>query len=317
MIARLTWLRSWRFRLLILLALGTLAAAGAVAYVHYWHARPIGHGPTRIPLPPRASAQPWSDRPVLLLGLGDSITAGFGASPGHSYFSRLSKRRANSPLDVDCYSLAEVLPQLRVDNAALSGSTSLELEDILLPRVPVHSPEVFGIVVLTTGGNDVIHNYGRTPPREGEMYGATWDQAQPWIANYRARLTRILEGIGQRFPGGCEIFVGNIYDPTDGLGDIEHAGLPAWRDGLRIHAAYNAVIADVCRDRPGTHVIDLRAAFLGHGIHCAQWWRKTYDAQDPRYWYYDNLEDPNDRGYDAIFRLYLGEISRTVPLRLE
>jgi hypothetical protein len=34
---------------------------------------------------------------------------------------------------------------------------------------------------MTTGGNDLIHWYGATPPREGAMYGASLAQAQPWI----------------------------------------------------------------------------------------------------------------------------------------
>ena len=34
-----------------------------------------------------------------------------------------------------------------------------------------------------------------------------------------------------------------------------------------------------------------------------------YDALDPHYWYYANLEDPNERGYDAIRRLFLIQMS--------
>ncbi len=34
-----------------------------------------------------------------------------------------------------------------------------------------------------------------------------------------------------------------------------------------------------------------------------------YDRTDPHYWYQDNLEDPNDRGYDALRRLFLREIA--------
>ncbi|MBC8117927.1 MAG: hypothetical protein H7062_26345 [Candidatus Saccharimonas sp.] len=48
----------------------------------------------------------------------------------------------------------------------------------------------------------------------------------------------------------------------------------------------------------------MRAEFLGHGIHCTH------------YWYWDNLEDPNDRGYDAIRRLFLIEMARILPAKL-
>jgi hypothetical protein len=52
---------------------------------------------------------------------------------------------------------------------------------------------------------------------------------------------------------------------------------------------------------------------MGHGIHCLQFWREHYHADDPHYWYFDNLEDPNDRGYDALRRLFLIEMARALP----
>lgn len=296
---------SLRRRLKWLVAIGLLLIATAVFYLVFWHARPIGSGPTNISVRVVSRKDKWFEQPTVLLGLGDSITDGFGAGPGRSYFSRLAAVNPDPELGNGGYSLRTKVGTLTAINDAVSGATSLELEQDFLPRVKVQPVEVRGIVVLTIGGNDVIHNYGRTPPREGAMYGASWEQAQPWIANFRDRLNRILDGIDQKFPGGCEVFVGNIYDPTDGVGDIEHAGLPAWRDGLRVLAAYNAVIKEVCDSRENAHLVDLHTAFLGHGIHCLQFWRSHFRVDDPHYWYFDNLEDPNDRGYDAILRLSL------------
>jgi hypothetical protein len=158
--------------------------------------------------------------------------------------------------------------------------------------------------------------YGRTPPREGAMYGATLDEARPWIDNFEGRLDEILNGLGDKFPGSYHIFLLNIYDPTDGIGDIEHTGLPAWDDGLEILAEYNAIIADACERRDDTTLVDIHAEFMGHGIHSRQFWRSTYDSDDPGYWYYANLEDPNDRGYDAIRRLSLIEMARVLPALL-
>ena len=206
--------------------------------------------------------------------------------------------------------LSAVLPSLRVTNLAVSGSTSIEHIERQLPRLPMADSNLLGIIVITTGGNDLIHNYGRTPPREGAMFGATSAEASPWIKNFEVRLESILTAINSRFPGGCRIFLANIYDPTDGVGDIQHAGLPSWPDGLRILATYNDVIRR-CADRhENVHLVDLHSAFLGHGIHCAQFWRKNYDAHDPHYWYHVNLEDPNERGYDAIRRLFLIEMAK-------
>lgn len=55
---------------------------------------------------------------------------------------------------------------------------------------------------------------------------------------------------------------------------------------------------------------------MGHGIHCRQFWHRHYDSTDPHYWDFDNLEDPNDRGYDAIRRPFLIETARGLPGRL-
>ena len=173
------------------------------------------------------------------------------------------------------------------------------------------APDTLGIVVITTGGNDLIHNYGRTPPLERAMYGATLAQAKPWIENFGQRLEAIMQGINNRFPAGCQIFLANIYDPTDEVGDIQRAGLPAWSEGAEVLDAYNDAIRLCVQKHPNMHLIDFHASFLGHGIHCVQFWTKHYDAQDPHYWYFTNLEDPNERGYDAIRRLFLNEIVKS------
>jgi len=206
--------------------------------------------------------------------------------------------------------LQVVLPHLRFTNLAVSGSTSGEHVVHQLPKLPNARSNVVALVVITTGGNDLIHNYGKTPPRDGAMFGATWDQAVPWVTNFDQRLEGMVKQINGHFPAGCHIFLANIFDPTDGVGDIENAGLPAWKDGSKIVAACNDVIRRCAARHSFVHLVDIHEAFLGHGIHCAQFWSAYYDAKDPHYWYYSNLGDPNERGYDVIRRLFLLEIAR-------
>jgi hypothetical protein len=172
--------------------------------------------------------------------------------------------------------------------------------------------DMFGVVVITTGGNDVIHDYGRTPPRDGAMYGATLEQAKPWIEAFEGRLAAILDGVEAHFPGGCEIFLANIYDPTDGAGDIENAGLglPRWPDGMNVLRSVNDVIARAASSRKNVHLVNIRDTFLGHGIHYRDKGNRNYHADDASYWYYENLEDPNDTGYNAIRRLFLAEMAK-------
>ncbi len=203
--------------------------------------------------------------------------------------------------------LFKVLPNLASENLAVSGSTSLD-HAIVVDSLERKPDDTFGIVVMTTGGNDLIHSYGRRPPVEGAMYGASLNQADPWIENFRQRLSRMLDTITKKFPGGCEIFIGDIYDPTDGVGDAPSIFLPPWPDGLAIHARYNEVINEIASKRDNVHVVPLHQTFLGHGSHCRQFWRANYDSADPHYWFYSNIEDPNDRGYDAIRRVFLNTI---------
>ena len=73
---------------------------------------------------------------------------------------------------------------------------------------------------------------------------------------------------------------------------------------------FNGVITETCNSYTNVHLVDFHAAFLGHGIHCRNFLNPNYRKEDPHYWYFMNLEDPNSRGYDAIRRLFLVEMSK-------
>ena len=271
-----------------------------------------GHGPAGPTVARGAFAKPWSTNQFVLLGIGDSVTAGYGATLHHSYFELLQANDdSRDPALTGC-DLHHVLPNLTVRNDAVSYTVSAEhLRDQVL-HLKRHPQSVRGIVVITTGGNDLIHDYGRGPARDGALYGCQYEQAVVWKETFRGRLHGILDGVIAQFPGGCDVFLANIYDPTDGVGDIEHANLllPAWPDGRKVLPLFNQVIAETCRDYPNVHLVDFYSEFLGHGIHCANWMNHHYRKADPHYWYYDNLEDPNDRGYDAIRRVFLNEMAK-------
>jgi len=304
-------------RLIVLVTLGISLALTVAAWNHYRFARPVGEGPAGPAVSREAFQKAWSSRRVVVLGLGDSVTQGLGASTGsYAYFQRLIHNPPKEFADMQGICLSHVLPNLESLNLAISGTTSIECVDYQLPKLKPYDAATFGVVVMTTGGNDVIHNYGRTPPREGAMYGATVDQIDDWVKNYDARLDSIADKVRETFPGGCHIFLANIYDPTDGDGDIVYAGLPAWADGVKVLQKYNDAISRFAERHTNVTMIDMRGAFLGHGIHCTQFWHHAYCAADPHYWYWDNLEDPNDRGYDALRRLFLIEMSRVLPDKL-
>ncbi|EAQ78696.1 SGNH/GDSL hydrolase family protein [Blastopirellula marina] len=296
-------------RLVAISAAGLLLVSCAIFYVQYFMLRSIGSGPAGPPVDPAPFARVWTDRPVRLIGIGDSVTAGLGAdSPSHTYFNRLIANPDDEFPELQGLCLSKVLPNLEEDNFAISGSTSRDHLHVLEDRLETHASEEFGLVVMTSGGNDLIHSYGRAAPKECAMYGATLAEAKPWIDAFRTRLEEMLVKIEASFPGGCEIYLADIYDPTDGIGDAPSIYLPNWNDGLAIHAKYNEAIYEVAASHPNVHIVPLYKTFLGHGAHSGQFWRATYVADDPHYWFYENVEDPNDRGYDAIRRVFLNTI---------
>lgn len=305
-----------RKRLLFLACVFVFAIAGSLATIDLFYSRPVGSGPAGPPVDRAAFTKIWTDRPVRVIGIGDSITAGLGAdSPSHTFFNRVIVNPEDEFEDMRGISLSAVLGNLQYENFAISGSESCWHRDMIHDRLG-STDDAFGIVLMTSGGNDLIHNYGRSPSRECAMYGATLEQAKPWIDNYRDRLREMFSMISERFPLGCEIYIGDIYDPTDGVGDAPSIFLPDWPDGLAIHAKYNNIIREVSTEFDHVHVVPLYETFLGHGSHCRQFWRATYDRDDPHYWFYANIEDPNDRGYDAIRRVFLNTIvenSQLVP----
>ncbi len=293
-------------RPLVLIYVAVIAALGAIwIRQRFFPLHGIGEGPAGPSVELESFQRVWHDDPVVVLGLGDSVTAGYGSTPGHSFVQRLTAPPVDEYADMKGRDLASVFPRMTVLNKAISGSTSSAVVKNELIRLAPFPADALGVIILSTGGNDLIHDYGRTPPRPEAMYGARFDQVGPWIAEYASRLDGIVARLEELFPGGAEIFMLSIFDPTDGIGDIANAGLPAWPDGLAILAAYNQAIAECAKRHAHVHLVDVHAAFLGHGIHCDQAWRATYRAGDPGYWLYGNLEDPNDRGYDCIRRLIL------------
>jgi lysophospholipase L1-like esterase len=296
--------------LAVITAAGFMLVSWTICFEYFRQGRPVGHGPAGPRIRREAFSRVWTGRQVVLVGLGDSITAGFGARKGHSYFDRLVANPADEFDEMRGICLSQVLTGLRFTNLAVSGSTSLDHLERQFSHLPTFDSNVVGLVVLTTGGNDLIHNYGRTPPSDQAMYGAAFEQAIPWIAGFGNRLEQMIGQLEALFPGGCHVFLANIYDPTDGKGDIESAGLPAWSDGMKVLAAFNGLIGRCAKEHPRVHLVDLHSVFLGHGLHCTKFWSRHYDASDPHYWYGENLEDPNERGHDVIRRLFLKEIAK-------
>jgi len=310
---------SFRLRVGVLAASLIMLAAGYFVYrcCVGFLLLPMGEGPAGPAVSMEHFEEVWTEESVVLIGVGDSITRGLGASARHTYFNLLVKNDDEQYPDMKGRDLGSVLPKLEAENFAQDYTVTAEHLESQLSKIETYPEEVKGIIVITSGGNDLIHDYGRSEPKDGAMYGARYEQATGWVENMKGRIKGLVEGLTAKFPGGCEIFLGNIYDPTDGASDPEWVGLPKWRDGSKILALANEKIAEVCAEYENVHLVDIHSEFLGHGIHCLEFWRKNYRWGDAHWWYYTNLEDPNRRGYDAIRRLFLVEMVKVLPAKLE
>ena len=137
--------RSSSRRLKVLIWVGMLLFAGIYGFKYFWLEHPVGTGSAGPVVSRELFESVWSDRDVLLIGLGDSVTAGLGAQPtSKSYFNRLVKTTDDDADGIAGICLSRVLPKLTHKNFARSGSNSIENLAYLVPQVQVQSQETFG-----------------------------------------------------------------------------------------------------------------------------------------------------------------------------
>lgn len=303
--------KSHRRHILILAAVGVVLLTGAIFFRHYYLRipPPVGEGPAGPAVPRKPFAEVWSRQRVLVVGLGDSIVVGEGAKEGYGCFARLIANPPGEDGPMQGLCLKSVFPNLEVLNMAVSDTTSCGHAELQVPQIPPQGPNVLGIAVISSGGNDLLDFLNTGRPKDCALYGATLQQAEPWIAAYEQRLDAMLAQLETSFPGGCHIFMFNLYDPSDGDGPAPFLPALKWPDAMKV-LRDNETIARCLARHPTAHLIDLHSLFMGHGFACARFWASTYRPEDPHFWYFTNWEDPNDRGHDAIRRLLLVEMAR-------
>ena len=128
-------------RLIGLLAAGVVLVGAAGLYLYLTFSLPVGEGSAGPAVPRAAFARPWTVRPVLLVGLGDSVTAGFGARRGYGYFDRLVANPPDEFPEMKGICLSAVFPNLRITNLSVSGTISIEHAQNQLPLVPRADPQ--------------------------------------------------------------------------------------------------------------------------------------------------------------------------------
>ncbi len=235
--------------------------------------------------------------PKTVIFLGDSITAGAGASNDDEDYASLLVNNTNTWPYWSGIDLATRYPGIDVVDVSKSGAwtgTILNdqidrLEDqITLP----YDGEV--LVVITVGGND-LQSVLLNPSVAEERLGKTVD-------NWRKIAEYFLDE--QHFPDGSTVLMANVYEPTDGVGQVGNCFygldisflLPSLHDanmqlrGLAAEAGFSA--------------LDMRGTFLGHGFHYSDPTSPHYNEEDPSLWLANGCTHPNSRGHHEVRAMF-------------
>ncbi|MFK7929131.1 MAG: SGNH/GDSL hydrolase family protein [Myxococcota bacterium] len=247
--------------------------------------------------------------PKRIIYLGDSISAGVGASSGKlSYPELLVENDESEWAGWGEQDLESVYGDLEVIDVAVSGARTGGLISDQLPAVS----EAVGasasgetIVVMTIGGNDM--QAALLPMLRAEDKDAAYEeQLRPVIDNFETIIDYFQDPA--RFPDGAFIYMTNVYEPTDNAGQVQQCFF-----GIDIGPALpylqkaNAEFRELAVAK-GTASVDLYGHFQGHGHNSADAGIESHDEADPSLWLANDCIHPNDRGHHEVRRLFLTAI---------
>ena len=175
-------------------------------------------------------------------------------------------------------------PGLECRFLASDGATTEDVRASQLGALDGVDASGEAVVTLTAGGNDLL-----------SLIGAADRAGDAGVARLLRNLEAIVDTVRDRLPRAV-ILVANVYDPTDGTGDLDgHRVRPQemrWlRDG-------NAGVGRLCAER-GARLIDVHGHFAGHGR----------SAPPAGRWYWTgSIIEPGVVGASEIRRLWLSAL---------
>ena len=215
------------------------------------------------------------------VAFGDSLSIDEYAGPQLGAASLLHRNRSDFWPEFERLDLVSLNPRCGYTRLACNGATLGGVWKQL-----TEAPRLQGrvLVTVTVGGNDVLTGLGQTDNRLGYACG-NYFGAEPvqGFEQWRESLQRWLEAVEELYRDAL-IVMGNIYDPTDGTGNLpsgaslgsRHQALETMNDLLRRVAAQNSL-----------PLADIRGHFRGH-------------AAD---WIYREIE-PTQLGSSEIRRMF-------------
>ena len=190
---------------------------------------------------------------IVYAALGDSMSIDdYAGGPGRGAASLLWRNRdhdfpAWAGRDLTTHDPTAHLALLASDGATSTTVVREQLGRLRRLGIP---PTV---ATVTMGGNDLLLAYGDTTAAR-QAIGTVVDNGRLVLAGLRALM-------GPQAP----IVVATVYDPSDGSGDADRLGLPAWPQALELLAELNRSLGALAAEH-GALVADVHARFLGHGL---------------------------------------------------
>ena len=246
---------------------------------------PTGSGPTDPPAPPR-TIEPAKPR-QLYLALGDSLSAGIGAS---------------DELSLGWVALVnDALPGWELRSLGVPGDDSRELllggpqdrglRDIADRVIDAEAGNAGAVITLEIGGNDLLDIYfGLVIPGDCPSVTESLERdfcvsaLESALATYRANLAETLRRLTEATD--APIFLMTLYNPfSGGASTVDEIGVLALEGlaGTPLPEGLNDVIREVGAEA-GVTVVEWYELFLGK--------QREYIAQD--------LIHPNDTGHAVM-----------------
>jgi lysophospholipase L1-like esterase len=167
---------------------------------------------------------------------------------------------------------------------AVDGATTEDVLESQLRSLAKVDPRAKALLTLTAGGNDLL-----------SLIGATDAAGTAGVGRILRNLEAIVAAVRDRLPRAV-LLVANVYDPTDGTGDLDgHRLRPQEMRWLR---EVNAGVGRLCAER-GAPLIDVHGHFAGHG--------RSAPASERWYWT-ESLIEPGVKGASEIRRLWLSAL---------
>jgi lysophospholipase L1-like esterase len=167
---------------------------------------------------------------------------------------------------------------------AADGATTEDVLSSQLGALDGLDARAEAVVTLTAGGNDLL-----------ALLGAPDGAGAAGVARLLRTLEAIVAAVQDRLPRAV-ILVANVYDPTDGSGDLDgHRLRPQEMRWLR---DANAGVARLCAARQ-VRLVDVHRHFAGQG--------PSAPAAESWYWT-ESLNEPGVVGPSEIRRLWLSAL---------